>query len=325
MTSFTPKLDKIIEDEESRNHDNNGVISDSILNEYDFLTEQDLLVALEINPKKYKDGEYLNGISYKKNEEEEFTSSDEYEKDEDENIDVNDGAHTIQNGSLNVNGHNGSLGDFSKLHNGALVKNFEIMERYRAVEGIKSTSPTSSRASDSMSMLNETTKYNDEISSVISDSSSLSKISKLRNISSSRRSSAFMPHSHGKELLKKYFSSYEGYQFDSKLGRKIFVKAISKKYMAMYYVISPPQVTATDYENSGISTLLAVRNALKIKEKLLQEDIGHDTESLITSCLIFDYNSNSLNFDEFACIAKLNNLNVEAVVVAQDFDVKRFR
>ena len=307
MTSFTPKLDKIIEDEESRIHDNNGVIDDSILEEYDFLTEQDLLVALEINPKKYKDGEYLNGISFKK-EEGEITSSDE---------DDDDGVFAIaQNGSHAMNGHNGSLGDFSKLHNGALAKNFEIMERYRKVEGIKSTSPSSSRGSESIN--------NDDVSSVISDvSSSLSKISKLRNISRSR--SSIIPYSQGKELLKKYLSSYEGYEFDSKLGRKIFVKAISKKYMAMYYVISPPQVTATDYENSGISTLLAVRNALKIKEKLLEEDVGHDNESLITSCLIFDYNNSSLNFDEFACIAKLNNLNVEAVVVVQDSDVKRFR
>ena len=313
MTSFTPKLDKIIEDEESRIHDNNGVIDDSILEEYDFLTEQDLLVALEINPKKYKDGEYLNGISFKK-EEGEITSADEDDDEDDE-----DGVFAIaQNGSLAMNGHNGSLGDFSKLHNGALAKNFEIMERYRKVEGIKSTSPSSSRGSESM-MSN-----NDDVLSVISDvSSSLSKISKLRNISRSR--SSIIPYSQGKELLKKYLSSYEGYEFDSKLGRKIFVKAISKKYMAMYYVISPPQVTATDYENSGISTLLAVRNALKIKEKLLQEDIGHDNESLITSCLIFDYNNSSLNFDEFACIAKLNNLNVEAVVVTQDSDVKRFR
>lgn len=315
MTSFTPKLDKIIEDEESRNHDNSGVIDDSILEEYDFLTEQDLLVALEINPKKYKEGEYLNGISFKK-EEGEITSSDDDDDDEDGQDGVFATPTIAQNGSLAMNGHNGSLGDFSKLHNGALAKNFEIMERYRKVEGIKSTSPSSSRGSESIN--------NDDVSSVISDvSSSLSKISKLRNISRSR--SSIIPYSQGKELLKKYLSSYEGYEFDSKLGRKIFVKAISKKYMAMYYVISPPQVTATDYENSGISTLLAVRNALKIKEKLLEEDVGHDNESLITSCLIFDYNNSSLNFDEFACIAKLNNLNVEAVVVVQDSDVKRFR
>ena len=310
MSSFTPRLDKIIEDEESRLHDNNDAIDDSILEEYDFLTEQDLLIALQINPKKYKEGEYLNGISYKKTGEENFTSSEEEDEDDFDGVYI---APNGQNGTLTVNGHNGSLGDFSKLHNGALMKNFEIMERHRTLDGIKSTSI------DSMSEA----ATNDDISSVVSDSSSLSKISKLRNISN--RSSNLIPYSHGKELLKKYLSSYEGYEFDSKMGRKIFVKAISKKYMAMYYVISPPQVTAADYENGGISTLLAVRNALKIKDKLLQEDIGHDNESLITSCLIFDYNSNTLNFDEFACIAKLNNLTVEAVVVAQDTDVKRFR
>lgn len=316
MSSFTPRLDKIIEDEEARLHDNSAHIDDATLEEYDFLTEQDLFQALEIKkPKHFKEGEYLNGVSFKKEEDEEnYSSSDE-----------EDGVFTEdkQNGGLKVKEHNGSLGDFSKLHNGALSKNIEIMERYRTVENVKCTSPTSSGGSVSIALSDHVTT-NDDVSSMISDSSSLSKISKLRNISS-RRSSQLMLNSNGKDFLNKYLSSHIGYEFDSKLGRKVFVKAISKKYMTMYYVISPPQVTAADYENSGISTLLAVRNALKIKDKLREHEMGHDNESLITSCLIFDYNNSTLNFDEFACIAKLNDLTVEAVVVSQDTDVKRFR
>ena len=312
MTSFTPRLDRIIEDEESSKHpDEIDGFDENILDEYDLLTEQDLFIALEINPKKFKEGEYLNGVTYKKDggiqsedDESNFTESD----------DEFDGFHT--NGpSVVSNGHNGGVDLFSKLHDGTQAKNYEIMQRYQSpIDCVRNTSSSADSAN------------NDEVSSVISDSSSLSKISRRRKISG--HSNPFVPKTRGQDLLKKYLSNHEGYEFDSKNGRKIFVKAILKKYMTMYYVISPPQITAADLDNSGVATLLAIRNALKIKEdKLITEQNGGDcNDSLITSCLMFDYqNNDELNFDEFGCIAKLNDLNVEAVVVHSDSNIKEFR
>ncbi|XP_066919886.1 uncharacterized protein [Clytia hemisphaerica] len=312
MTTFTPRLDRIIEDEESSKHPDDPIdFDDNILEEYDLLTEQDLFIALEINPKKFKDGEYLNGVTYKKD-------GDDQSEDDDSNFtesgDEFDGCHSNGPSTLS-NGHNGAVDHFSKLHSGTQAKNFEIMQRYQSpIDCVRNTSSSADSAN------------NDEVSSMISDSSSLSKISRRRKISG--HSNPFSPITRGQDLLKKYLSNYEGYEFDSKNGRKIFVKAILKKYMTMYYVISPPQITAADLDNSGVSTLLAIRNALKIKEdKLVTEQNGGDNnDSLITSCLMFDYqNNDELNFDEFACIAKLNALNVEAVVAHSDSNIKEFR
>jgi len=311
-TSFTPKLDRIIEESFSRNNEEGVEISNAILDEYEVLTEQDLLVALDLNTNKYKEGEYLNGIAYKRD-----TDNDtEGEFSDDDGI---DGLIAVSNGYHSY----GSPGAFARMHTGTQVKNIEIMERFRGGTG-------GSIGTASRERLDQMAQHNDDVMSVTSDSSSLSKISKRRKISGHSSHSHFFMMKTGDELLKKYLQAHEGYEFDSKEGRKIFVKSILKKYMTMYYVISPSKVTSPDYDCSGIATLLAVRNALKMKDTQLLHGNGgdndvSDTDSMITSCMMFDYHGNDLNFDEFACIAKLNDLSVEAVVVSKDSDVKQFR
>ena len=182
-TNFTPKLDRIIEESFSRNLED-GEISDAVLDEYEVLTEQDLLAALDINPRRYKEGEYLNGVSYKDDADGDDTDG-EYTDD-----DGIDGLHSVSNGHIPS-----SPGAFVRMHSGAQARNIEIMERFRGGGSIGSVATASRERLDQM------VHHNDDVMSVTSDSSSLSKVSKRRKISGQSSHSHFFMMKTGDCLL----------------------------------------------------------------------------------------------------------------------------
>lgn len=306
--AFTPTLGRIIEIEDVESHVEESI--DDILNEYEVLTETDLLIALDLDPKAFKKGQYLSGFIYGEQEDDESDEDDddisEFGSDEVDRIPQNGG---IRSGS-----------DFENLHRGTLEKNKTIIGKFSSMPEIDQINNRSSIISDTYSVEYQ----NGDSESLNSGSVSQHRPTRPRKISGQSYTCK-----NGEELLNKYLQNNLGYKFESKEGRKIFVRAILKKYMSIYYVISPPQVTTVDFEGSGISTLLAIKNALKIKDNRLVHDgasmNGGDSGSLITSCVLFDGAPSELNFDDFACTARLNDLSVEAIIVSKESDIKTFR
>lgn len=305
---FTPTLGRIVEDVECHTEEN----LNDILEEYEILTETDLLVALNLDPKGFKEGQYLSDLKY----------GVEDETEEDEN-DEEDGEDSDCFGDEYENiGRNGGLkgdNDFEKLHRRAMEKTKFIFDRFSSIPELDQLSVNRN------SMISDT----DSIDYLNGDTSSLGSLTQPQATRQRKVSGQSYTSKNGDELLKKYLQIHPGCEFESKNGRKIFVRSILKKYMSIYYVISPPQVLAVEFEDTGISTLLAIRNALKLKDShLVKEGVsinGGDSANLVTSCLLFDGATSELNFDDFACTARLNDLSVEAILVTKESDIKAFR
>lgn len=319
MTSkaFTPTLGLILEESvDKANQRSRASIDQDVLDEYEILTEHDLMVALEIDPKTFKKRHYLSGMKFNGQPDDDDDNAGDSDSSNDDVIDKSDVIQT--NGDDEA-----SNSVFQSLHRGTMEKNKTIIGKFSIAPEIDKTSNRNSLISETESIEYQT----EDTESMLSYGTiSQQRVVRQRKISGH----SYTTIKNGEELLQNFLQSYPGYGFESKQGRKIFVKAVLKKYMSIYYIISPPQVTTIECDGSGIATLLAIKNALKIKDNKIIQDTTSvnglgDSPSVITSCLLNDGVSGELNFDDFACAARLNDLSVEAVLVNKESDIKNFR
>ena len=95
--------------------------------------------------------------------------------------------------------------------------------------------------------------------------------------------------------------------FNSNIGRKIFLKAIHQKYMNIYYIL--PQQCMLQESHSGSATLLLLLNALKVEPLYSKHRFDKDLLQFFN-----DLDKNvSWGFDNFVLMCRLNHLSVEAV------------
>ena len=104
-----------------------------------------------------------------------------------------------------------------------------------------------------------------------------------------------------------------GIDFNSAIGRKLFIKAIRQKYMNIYYVLS--QQLCGDFSgNQSIATFLVILNTLEIRQPELKGRF-FQTRSI----------DDEMTFTDIASVARDNKISAEVSQVFKESLISNFR
>ena len=120
-------------------------------------------------------------------------------------------------------------------------------------------------------------------------------------------------------IFEHHFDGNLCIEFNTNIGRKIFVKAIRQKYMNVYYKLPQQCVMQENVpRQSGSLTLQTLLNCLQPTYS------RHQIDRTILQTDSVD-KQNSWDYDDFAYMARFNQLSVEAVIVSELTSIKYFR